>query len=609
MKNVLNIIILVLGAVFPSTTTAAELPLIQNVYAYESISLNGQWNYIIDVQEEGYYDYRMNPTRWGFFQNAKPQRPEELIEYDFDKAPTMQIPSDWNTQDDRLFFYEGTVWFKKSFNVQRSTSNRYLLYFGAVNYDCHVYINTRHVGRHIGGFTPFNYDITDQLKDGENVVIVKVDNKRHAEDVPTQIFDWWNYGGITRDVKLVKVPLAIGQPSYVEDYSLQLKKADAKAKQREIQVSVKLNQPLEGHLLTVNIPELKLSLPLQTDAKGTASDIVKVPAKKLTLWSPDNPKRYRVEIKHYNTSITDEIGFRTIETRDKQILLNGQPIFLKGISIHNEKPNGGGRANSADDARTLLSWAKELGCNFVRLAHYPHHEEMVREAEKMGILVWSEIPVYWTIAWTNPKTFENAQNQLRDMITRDHNRANIIIWSIANETPHSAERDTFLGNLAKYARTLDDTRLISMAMEVTGASNYVNRLSDNMHEYVDVVSFNQYIGWYRDVNDAPKMHWEVPYNKPVIVSEFGGGAKYGYHGEKNQRWTEEFQENLYRENCAMLDKIEGLAGTTPWILKDFRSPRRVLNGIQDYYNRKGLFSDKGEKKKAFYVLKEWYEGK
>ena len=612
MKNILTLIVIALGAILPATA-AEQLPLIQNVNAYESTSLNGKWNYIVDVQEEGYYDYRMNPTRWGFFQNAKPQKPEDLIEYDFDKAPTMQIPGDWNTQDERLFFYEGTVWFKKSFSLppapSRRGGDRYLLYFGAVNYDCHVYVNTRHVGRHIGGFTAFNYDISDLLKDGENTVIVKVDNKRHAEDVPTQIFDWWNYGGITRDVKLVKIPLAIGQPSYVEDYSLQLMKADVKAKQREIQVSVKLNQPLEGHLLMVSIPELKLTLPLKTDAKGTASDIVKVPAKKLSLWSPDNPKRYRVEIKHYNTSIADSIGFRTIETRDKQILLNGQPIFLKGISIHNEKPNGGGRANSAEDARTLLGWAKELGCNFVRLAHYPHHEEMVREAEKMGILVWSEIPVYWTIAWKNPKTYENAQNQLRDMIARDHNRANIIIWSIANETPHSPERDTFLGNLAKYARTLDNTRLISMAMEVTGASNYVNRLNDNMHEYVDVVSFNQYIGWYRDVNDAPKMRWEIPYNKPVIVSEFGGGAKYGYHGDKNQRWTEEFQENLYRENCAMLDKIEGLAGTTPWILKDFRSPRRVLNGIQDYYNRKGLVSDKGEKKKAFYVLKDWYAGK
>ena len=605
MRNFLRLFLSVVGGLFLQTSPAAELPLLQNVNAYESMSLNGDWNYIVDVQEEGYYDYRMNPTRWGFFQNAKPQRPEDLIEYDFDKSPTMKIPSDWNTQDDRLFFYEGTVWFKKSFQAVPMKDYRTLLYFGAVNYDCHVYLNGRHVGHHIGGFTPFNYDVTDLLREGENVVIVKVDNKRHAEDVPTQIFDWWNYGGITRDVKLVKVSQV-----YLEDYSLQLSKSDAKAKNREITFSAKLNKVEAGHTVTVSIPELKLKKALTTDANGHIQcSMFNVQSKKLSLWSPDHPKLYRVDITLDSSTISDEIGFRTIETRDKQILLNGQPIILKGISIHNEKPNGGGRANTVEDARQLLTWAKELGCNFVRLAHYPHHEEMVREAERMGILVWSEIPVYWTIAWKNTATYENARQQLTDMIARDHNRANVIIWSIANETPHSAERDLFLGNLAKYARTLDNTRLISMAMEVTGASNYVNRLNDNMNEFVDVVSFNQYIGWYRDVNDAPKMTWEIPYNKPVIISEFGGGARYGYHGAKNQRWTEEFQENLYIENLAMIDKIEGLAGTTPWILKDFRSPRRVLPGIQDYYNRKGLVSDKGEKKRAFFVLKQWYDSK
>ena len=585
------------GMVFPQAWAAENMSLIQNVNAYETMSLNGEWNYIVDVQEEGYYDYRMKPMQWGFFQNAKPQRPEDLIEYDFDKSPKMRIPGDWNTQDERLFFYEGTVWFKKSFQAVPMQECRTLLYFGAVNYHCHVWVNGKKAGEHIGGFTPFNFDISDLLIEGENTVIVKVDNKRHAEDVPTQIFDWWNYGGITRDVMLVKV-----LPVYLEDYNLQLTSLEG----RQLAFSVKLNKAEADHTVTLNIPELKLKKTIKTNADGTASISMKA---KPQLWSPENPKRYQVEITLDNSTISDSIGFRMIETRGKQILLNGQPIFLKGISIHEEKPNGGGRANSTEDANTLLSWAKELGCNFVRLAHYPHNEYMVREAERMGIMVWSEIPCYWTIDWKNAKTFENAKQQLTDMIRRDHNRANVIIWSIANETPHSAERDAFLSRLAKHARSLDNTRLISMAMEVTGAANYVNRLNDNMNEYVDVVSFNQYIGWYRDVNDAPKMTWEIPYNKPVIISEFGGGAKYGYHGAKNQRWTEEFQENLYRENTAMLDKIEGLAGTTPWILKDFRSPRRVLPDIQDYYNRKGLFSDKGEKKLAFYVLKQWYEGK
>ena len=629
MRQIRKVLFAFVGVLLPAMAAADTLPVIQNVNAYESLSLNGEWNYIVDVQEEGYYDYRMNPTPWGFFRNAKPQKPEDLIEYDFDKSPTMQIPGDWNTQDERLFFYEGTVWFKKSFIAEMRneelvmrnddfteggnnglqgnhnssflishSSLRVLLYFGAVNYDCRVWVNGKEAGHHVGGFTPFNFDVTEMLKEGENTVIVKVDNKRHAEDVPTLIFDWWNYGGITRDVKLVKVT-----PVYIEDYNVQMVSLEG----RRLDFSARLSKAEAGHTVTIDIPELKLKKAVATDADGRVQMFAKF---KPQLWSPENPKLYQVNISLDNaTTITDEIGFRTIETRDKQILLNGQPIFLKGISIHDEKPNGGGRANSTEDARQLLTWAKELGCNFVRLAHYPHHEYMVREAERMGILVWSEIPVYWTIAWKNPATFANAKQQLTDMISRDHNRANIIIWSIANETPHSAERDDFLGRLAQYARTQDSTRLISMAMEVTGASNYVNRLNDNMNKYVDVVSFNQYIGWYRDVNDAPKMTWEIPYNKPVIISEFGGGAKSGYHGAKNQRWTEEFQENLYRENIAMIEKIDGLSGTTPWILKDFRSPRRVLPGIQDFYNRKGLVSDKGTKKKAFFVLKQWYDSK
>ena len=601
MKKTMTIVLLWCLSIIAAT--AEEVPQVANVMARESFSLNGQWNYIIDVQEEGYYDYRMKPTQWGFFRNAKPQKPEDLIEYDFDKAPTMQVPGDWNTQDARLFFYEGSVWFKRTFNYHPTNARRTLLYFGAVNYDAHVYVNGQKAGHHVGGFTPFNFDVTELLKDGENTVIVKVDNKRHAEDVPTQIFDWWNYGGITRDVLPVRVA-----PTYVENYKLSLEKTSSSKKAiRQISFQAKLNKAEAGQIVTLNIPELKVKQRIATTADGTATLTFK--AKNLKLWSPEQPKRYRVELGLKDDILVDSIGFRTIETRGKQILLNGKPIFLKGISIHEEKPYGGGRANSTADAHTLLSWAKELGCNFVRLAHYPHNEYAVREAERMGILMWSEIPVYWTIAWTNPQTYANAQRQLTDMIRRDQNRANVIIWSIANETPHSAERDQFLSRLAQHARSLDNTRLISMAMEVTSASNYKNRLQDNMNEYVDVVSFNQYIGWYRDVNDAPKMTWEIPYDKPVIISEFGGGAKYGLHGAKNQRWTEEFQENLYQENCAMIDKIDGLAGTTPWILKDFRSPRRVLNGIQDYYNRKGLFSDNGEKKKAFYVLKKWYEGK
>ena len=586
-----------LGAVVLQGKAAQEVKAPLNVYGRSVTSLNGMWKYFVDQQDIGYYDYRMNPTRWGFFLDAKPRNVSDLVEYSFDDSKSIKVPGDWNTQDEQLYWYEGSVWYRQKFNWKPEQGRKALLYFAGANYLSRVWVNGKQVGVHEGGFTPFCFDVSDVVKAGENTVVVMVNNNRKKENIPTQIFDWWNYGGITRDVMMVSVP-----ETYIEDYSLQLVKGNTKL----INVKLKLNEKKAGKMVTLSIPELKIKKKLVTDAQGEANVVLKA---KPSLWCPENPKLYKVSITTAEETISDEIGFRTIETRGKQILLNGKPIFLKGISSHEETAYTSRRCNSAEDADTLLAWAKDLGCNFMRLAHYPHNEHAIREAERKGVLLWEEIPCYWTIDWKNEKTFANAKRQLQDMIGRDKNRANVIVWSVANETPHSAERDKFLSELAKFAKTEDDTRLISMAMEVTGQSNYVNRLNDNMNKYVDIISFNEYIGWYRDVNDAPKMKWEVPYDKPVIISEFGGGAVAGLHGSKNERWTEEFQENLYKENLDMLSKIEGLSGMTPWVLKDFRSPRRINPVVQKDFNRKGLVSDKGKRKKAFYVLKEWYKNK
>ncbi len=586
-----------LGAVVLQGKAAKEVKAPLNVYGRSVTSLNGMWKYFVDQQDIGYYDYRMNPTRWGFFLDAKPRNVSDLVEYSFDDSKSMKVPGDWNTQDEQLYWYEGSVWYRQKFNWKPEQGRKALLYFAGANYLSRVWVNGKQVGVHEGGFTPFCFDVSDVVKAGENTVVVMVNNNRKKENIPTQIFDWWNYGGITRDVMMVSVP-----ETYIEDYSLQLVKGNTKL----ISAKLKLNEKKAGKMVTLSIPELKIKKKLVTDAQGEANVVLKA---KPSLWCPENPKLYKVSITTAEETISDEIGFRTIETRGKQILLNGKPIFLKGISSHEETAYTSRRCNSAEDADTLLAWAKDLGCNFMRLAHYPHNEHAIREAERKGVLLWEEIPCYWTIDWKNEKTFANAKRQLQDMIGRDKNRANVIVWSVANETPHSAERDKFLSELAKFAKTEDDTRLISMAMEVTGQSNYVNRLNDNMNKYVDIISFNEYIGWYRDVNDAPKMKWEVPYDKPVIISEFGGGAVAGLHGSKNERWTEEFQENLYKENLDMLSKIEGLSGMTPWVLKDFRSPRRINPVVQKDFNRKGLVSDKGKRKKAFYVLKEWYKNK
>lgn len=589
----------VLSLLFTGMLAAKEIPLLSNIYSRENISLNGKWNYVIDPLENGYYDYRLQPFETnGFFENKKAQQPGDLVEYNLDTSPIMDIPSDWNSKDEQLFVYEGTVWFKKDFLLNKQAGKKYVLYFGAVNYEAKVWVNGEKAGEHIGGYTPFNFDVTDLLRSGENFVVVKADNKRAKDNVPTVNMDWWNYGGITRDVLLAEVPA-----TYIEDYSMQLNKE----KKDVISGWVKLSAATSGQSITVEIPELKIKQQLTTNAEGKVQFEIKA---KPILWSPENPKLYNVTISKGDEIINDKIGFRTIETQDKKILLNGKHVFLRGISIHEEAPFRSGRAWSREDALVLLTWAKELGCNYVRLAHYPHNEHMVRMAEEMGLMVWSEVPVYWTISWDNPDTYKNAEQQLHDMIYRDKNRCAIVIWSIANETPHGDARDKFLTNLSKYAHRQDNTRLISMAMEVTNAENNVNTLNDNMNEYVDVVSFNQYVGWYRATNEEARiMNWSIPYNKPVIISEMGGGALQGYHGDVNKKFTEEYQEELYRSNIVMFEKIDGLSGLSPWILVDFRSPRRQLPGIQDFFNRKGLISSWGIKKKAFYVMQEYYKKK
>ena len=582
--------------------------LLINTHNRKTTSLNGSWHYIVDPYENGYYNYRYEPfdqqeqpSTNAYFTNTKPKSPSDLIEYNFDEADTMQVPGDWNTQKEKLYYYEGTIWYKKSFDYPKTNlKNRIFLYVGAANYKTEAYLNGEKLGTHIGGFTPFNFEVTHLLKEKDNFIIFKVDNKRTKEGVPTLNTDWWNYGGITRDVKLIETPL-----TFIQDYFVHLDSKDNNIIKGEVNLKGGKNLT---HEVTVEIPELRIKKKLTTDTSGRATFEIK--SRKIEYWSPENPKLYDVSFTTNDEELQDQIGFRTIITQNDDILLNGEPILLKGISLHEESPITKGRANSRADAEKVLSWIKEMGGNYVRLSHYPHNEHIVRLADEMGILVWEENPVYWTIQWNNPDTYANAQNQLLEMIQRDKNRAAVIIWSMANETPVSDARNTFLTKLIQTARKTDPTRLISAALEQSSDPKNPNikHIDDPMADVVDVLSFNQYLGWYGGTPESCRdAQWEITQNKPVIISEFGAGAKHGLHGDKNERWTEEYQEYLYIETLAMLQKIDQLSGISPWILVDFRSPRRPLPHIQDDYNRKGLISEDGKKKKAFWVLKEFYD--
>jgi len=565
----------------------------------DGASLNGRWHVIVDPYENGYYDYRQAPRAHGYFEDAPPSSKSDLVEYDFAKSPELNVPGDWNTQRRELLYYEGTIWYERRFDCAPKQDNaRVFLQFGAAAQRAVVWLNGQRLGEHEGGFTPFAFEVTGRLRPRGNSLVVKVDNTRRVEAIPTVNTDWWNYGGLTREVRLVEAPAV-----FVRSARVQLDPRDP----GRVTALVELDGargPLE---VTVEIPEAHARASATTDGAGRAVFSFAAP---VALWSPESPRLYDVTIRAGGDRVQDRVGFRTIAVRGADLLLNGRPIFLRGIALHEEALVRGGRATTRADAEALLGLARELGCNFVRLAHYPHSQEMTRAADRLGLLVWSEIPVYWTIAWTNAATLANARQQLAEMIARDQNRASVILWSVANETPINDARTRFLHRLVDDAHAADPTRLVTAALEhhYQGPATVV--VDDPLGAALDVLGLNEYVGWYDGLPEkCDRLSWRTAYDKPLVVSELGADAKAGLHGDELTRFTEEYQASFYRHQLAMLQSIPTLRGMSPWILVDFRSPRRPLPGVQDGWNRKGLVANDGTKKQAFWILREAYRAR
>lgn len=589
MKKVL------LGIVFAFMAMTASAAPVINVYGRDYQSLNGRWDAIVDLYDQG--------TRLEVFENKSAEGNTDFYEYAFEGGLRLEVPGDWNSQNPELKYYEGTVWYGRHFNASSKPGKRELLYFGAVSYRCRVYLNGKLIGEHEGGFTPFEIDVTDKLKDGDNFLVVEVNNRRSEDAIPAMAFDWWNYGGITRDVMLVTVP-----DNYIEDYNIQLDKH----RKDVINIKVKMSDAAAGLPVTVSIPELKEVFKGTTDSRGEISGELKV--KHLKLWAPDAPSLYDVKVTAGDDSVNERIGFRNIKVDGTKILINGKPQFMRSVSFHEEIPQRQGRAFSKADAAMLLSEASDLGVNMIRLAHYPQNEHTVRMAEEMGIVLWQEIPVWQGIDFTDDATRAKAQRMLTEMINRDKNRCAVCFWGVANETKPSAERDAFLKSLLDTGHAIDSTRLYTAAFDLVqfDKDKGVFTMNDPFTDNLDVVAVNKYMGWYHPWPVEPaEAVWDVTPDKPLIISEFGGEALYGQSGSRDQAssWSEEYQERLYSDNLKMMENIPNLAGVSPWILFDFRSPFRFHPTNQEGWNRKGLVSDKGHRKKAWYIMHDFYKNK
>jgi beta-glucuronidase len=567
--------------------------LLVNVYGRQYTLLNGKWNAIIDPYQQ--------ERKTAIYRNRALKDKADFKEYAFEGGLRLNVPSDWNSQIPELKYYEGTMWYARKFEINKKSDENLFLYFGAVNYRCRVYLNGTLIGSHEGGFTPFQFNVTNVVKEGGNFLAVEVDNTRTADAIPALSFDWWNYGGITRDVMLVHTP-----KNYIRDYFIQLDKYDSDRVHAEVQLSAQN----AGQLVKIEIPELKIANKVFTDGTGLAKATFRV--RNLERWSPQAPKLYQVIVSSEVDEVKENIGFRNLYVKNTQIYLNDSPVFMKSIGLHEEISQRQGRAYSEQDAIALLSEAKGLGVNMIRLAHYPQNEYIVRLAEQMGLMLWEEIPVWQGIDFKDSSTRLKAQRMYTEMLLRDRNRCALTFWGVANETAPSESRNAFLKSLVELCHKMDTTRLITAAFDLPKLNSETNafEMEDDFIENLDVVSINKYMGWYHRWPMSPsEIRWNVALDKPLIFSEFGGEALYGQSGDSTvtSSWSEEYQEKLYKDNLEMFKYIPNLAGISPWILFDFRSPYRFHPTNQEGWNRKGLISDQGYRKKAWYVMKEYYE--
>lgn len=550
-----------------------------------AIDLGGPWRMTLDLFDEGLRQ------RWYALDDTPPSGWAVPRDYEIEAGELVPVPSCWNVLKPEWLHFEGAAWYTRHFDWRpERPGERAVLHVGAADYAALVFLDGVHVGGHRGGSTPFSIDFGDHLAPGSHRLQIMVENRRRRDRVPMHHVDWFVYGGLHREVTLLRLP------------AVHIRRAEATLLPggRAIRFAVALSRPVEA-TVRVTIAEIGLAAEIAVIGGTGSLDV----AAAIEPWSPSRPKLYDVVFALPDDVYRDRIGFRTLERVGTEIRLNGEPILLKGVCVH-EDDLVLGRVSTEADVRRRLADARDLGCNFLRLAHYPHHEHVARLADELGFLLWAEIPVYWAIDFGNPDTLADAENQLAELIRRDLNRASVAIWGIGNENADTDARLAFMAHLAATARALDPSRLV-------GAACLIDRerfaIADRLADHLDVVGLNEYFGWYEpDFAGLDRLLANSAPDRPVIVSETGADALVGHRGEGRVLFTEDWQAEFYREQVARIAATPWIVGLAAWLLYDFRSPRRQTS-FQQGFNRKGLIAeDKRTRKRAFATLADLYRG-
>lgn len=542
-------------------------------------SLNGQWNCIPDVGNKGI------EKEW-FFR-------EKLNEVS-NKIIPIEIPKSFNLIKNCNSF-EGIFWHFREFeldDIRDTLTYDYYLQFKGVNYNTKVWLNGVFVGEHDGGFTPFKFLVNGFLRAGSNFLSVRIDNSRQKDGIPSLFFDWFNWGGIYRDVDL-----SILKKSRIESVKITTRLIS----RQKARVDISYKTIGAGHFKW-EILDIEENIIVKKGEIPSTAENFKISFENPKLWSPETPSLYQFQIFDSSSEISNllyktNFGIRQIEIKSGYILLNKKAVKLKGVSLHEEYlPYG--RTIPSEKRREDLKRIKSLGFNSVRTAHYPHDESLIEIADDIGILILEEIPVYWDCNYKNRETFKLAARMMRDLIMRDYNHPSVIWWSVGNEIPtHKRACSHFIKNLMNFVRMHDSTRIIT----------YVSSklFSDLFRRNADLATLNSYFGWYyggvKMLNLVLDWIRTPVQNKPWIFTEFGAGAKYGFRNKRKypQKFSEDYQHNLIDYTIRTINSKDYFSGWFIWIFRDFKSVQRS-NEYQQGFNRKGIVSEKSFEEKLIF---------
>jgi len=536
------------------------------------INLNGNWYYVVDVNNQGL------KNNWFTWDNYK-ENPN---------LGRVILPNCWNNIEEngeRVYDkYEGTMWFYKEFNLEDIIKNHdYYLQFNGSNYLSMVWLNGKYLGRNEGGFLPFKFRINNYIIKGSNFVAIRVDNIRRTAGIPGKATDWYNWGGIYRDIYIDILP--INRLNNIKIKTLSLSSGIA-----EVQFSYEMNNPFDfSWEISYQNKKIKGG---KINRKNTV-DYLKIEITNPYLWSPQDPNLYLLKIINNSGKIVHSIrfGIRLIEIKKGFLYINKKLAKLRGVSLHEELlPYG--RAVPREERKKDILRMKEFGFNALRTSHYSHDESLIELADELGIYILEEIPIYWNIKFKNPRVLKLGAHMIKTLVNRDYNHSSVIMWSLGNEIPVENKycRHVFK-HLYKYARKLDDSRIIT----------HVSRSfwGDPLRKYSDVVCVNMYFGWYlfneRIINFVLELIRSTSPNKPWFITEFGAGAKFGFHSKSLEKFSEEKQASILSYLIECFNSKNFIQGHFIWIFRDFRSPLRQ-NKYQIGFNRKGIISEKNELK-------------